>query len=55
MLNFLFEVREVHEVLVYRSSVSIYSFRAISDGVLPLAKMCSLRKKHGTSMFAADK
>ena len=27
MLNFLFEVREVHEVLVYRSSVSIYSFR----------------------------
>ena len=26
MLNFLFEVREVHEVLVYRSSVSIYSF-----------------------------
>ena len=35
MLNFLFEVREVHEVLVSRSSVS--------------------RKKHGTSMFAADK
>ena len=28
---------------------------AISDGGLPLAKMCSLRKKHGTSMFAADK
>ena len=27
MLNFLFEVREVHEVLLYRSSVSIYSFR----------------------------
>ena len=55
MLNFLFEVREVHEVLLYRSSVSIYIAFAISDGELPLAKMCSLRNKHGTSMFAADK
>ena len=27
MLNFLFEVRQVHEVLAYRSSVRIYSFR----------------------------
>ena len=33
MLNFLFEVREVHEVLVYRSSVSIYSFRNFWWGI----------------------
>ena len=33
MLNFLFEVREVHEVLVYRSSVSIYSFRNFRWGI----------------------
>ena len=58
MLNFLFEVREVHEVRVYCSSVdsvSIFIAFAIFDGELPLAKMSSLRKKHGTRMFAADK
>ena len=28
---------------------SVFIAFAISDGELPLAKMCSLRKKHGTS------
>ena len=54
MLNFLFEVCEVLEFL-FIVAASVFIAFAISDGELPLAKMCSLRKKQGTSMFAADK
>ena len=36
-------------------AASVFIAFAISDGELRLAKMCSLRKKHGTSMFAAEK
>ena len=48
MWNFLFEVREVHEVLVYRSSVSIYSFRNFSWGIASCENVF-FEEKHGTS------